>query len=267
MNRVESGQSGSERPRPDSGRMARVLVVEDDLRVARVVTEALRAEGHEVETVHTLRTARLRLEDDQVDLIVLDIGLPDGSGLDFCSELRRTRDTPIIIISAAGSPEERVAGFDAGADDYLGKPLYLTELAVRVAALLRRTGLRSPEANLTGVHGLQLDVGAGIARYGGNEVALTRSEVGLLRALIEDAGTAISTEELTWRVWNYKSFGESNFLHQHMSRMRRKLRNIGHPSDAITTVYGVGYIMRPVTDDVEPEESSGTEPTSTSQVS
>lgn len=262
MDRVESG-------RPDSGRPARILVVEDDLRVARVVAEALRAEGHEVETVHTLRAARLRLDDDPSDLLILDIGLPDGSGLDFCAEVRRTRDMPVIIVSAAGSPEERVAGFDAGADDYLGKPLYLTELAVRVAALLRRTGLRPAEANLTGVHGLQLDVQAGTARYAGNEVSLTRSEVGLLRALMEDAGTAISTEELTWRVWNYKSFGESNFLHQHMSRMRRKLRNIGHPPDAITTVYGVGYIMRAAADapEAETEPSSGAGSASSAQVS
>lgn len=256
MDRSKSGRPG---PGLESSRPARILVVEDDLRVARVVTEALRAEGHEVETVHTLRTARLRLEEDLVDLVILDIGLPDGSGLDFCSEHRLTRDMPIIIISAAGSPEERVAGFDAGADDYLGKPLYLTELAVRAAALLRRTGLRPMEVNLTGVHGLELDVQAGIARYASNEVSLTRSEVGLLRVLMEEAGTAISTEELTSRVWNYKSFGESNFLHQHMSRMRRKLRNIGHPPDAIATVYGVGYIMRAATDEAVPDMASGVE--------
>lgn len=247
MGRVESGRARSDRSHlgGEPARTARILLVEDDLRVARLMAGVLEAEGYEVTTVHTLRTAGLRLEGGPVDLIVLDIRLPDGSGLEFCQELRRTSSTPVIIVSAAGSPEERVAGFDAGADDYLAKPLYPAELAARVAALLRRTGLRTSEDEVSAVDGLELDARAGLARFGGREVALTRSEVGLLLALMQRAGTAVSTEELTEQVWNYQSFGESNFLHQHMSRMRRKLKSIGHPTEAIATVYGVGYVLRP----------------------
>ncbi len=225
-------------------RPAHLLLVEDEPHARDVLLSELTAAGHRLSTARSLREARHRLAEAAFDLVILDVGLPDGSGLDLCAEVRRTSEVPVLIVSAAGTPEERIAGFDAGADDYLPKPLHPVELARRVTALLRRANYQATDSLITGAYGLTLDVRLGLARYDGQEAALTRSETGLLRLLIERAGTAVPAEELSRRVWNYESLGESNFLHQHISRLRRKLRATGYPTDAIHTVYGVGYSMR-----------------------
>lgn len=226
-----------------AARASRILLVEDNQRACDILEAMLTSSGHEVMTAGTVAEAETSLDGQAFDLVVLDIGLPDGSGLDVCAELRRRGGPPVIITSAAGTPEERIAGFDAGADDYVPKPLHPVELIRRVDAVLRRTGFEVNRSVIAAPHGLELDLRTGIALYGEQSVTLSRSETALLRLLAERVGTAQSTDELIRRVWNYEDIGDSNFLHQHMSRLRKKLQSIGYPADTIRTVYGVGYAM------------------------
>ncbi len=226
-----------------AGRAARILLVEDNRQALDIIEAMLVGAGHEVASAGTVAEATASMSCQAFDLVVLDIGLPDGSGLDLCAEIRRLGGPAVIITSAAGTPEERIAGFDAGADDYVPKPLHPVELMRRVDAVLRRTGFEIVRSTIAAPHGLQLDLRTGVACYGGQSATLSRSEAALLRLLIERVGTAQSTHELIRRVWNYEDIGDANFLHQHMSRLRRKLVAIGYPKDAIVTVYGVGYAM------------------------
>lgn len=231
-----------------SSRRARVLLVEDSQEMATVIEAMLasappREVQYETTTAATLREARALLRDREFDLLILDVGLPDGSGLGLCADLHRAGGPPVIIISAAGTPDERIAGFDAGADDYMPKPLHPVELHRRVRAILRRTRFDDDVLRATGPLGIELDLRTGATCYQGATVLLSRSELGIFRLLIERTGTAQTTEELIRRVWNYEDIGNSNFLHQHVSRLRKKLSGIGYPDQMIQTVYGIGYSL------------------------
>lgn len=232
------------------GRAGLVLLVEDNKQAMDIIEAMLVGSGHDVIAVMTVAEARSHLDQQRFDLVVLDIGLPDGSGLDLCAEVRRLDGPPVIITSAAGTPEERIAGFDAGADDYVPKPLHPVELIRRVDAVLRRTGFEVSRSTITAPHQLELDLRTGNVCYRGQSALLSRSEAALLRLLIERVGTACDTSELIRRVWNYEDIGDANFLHQHVSRLRRKLQAIGYPRETIVTVYGVGYALM---DDAPPE--------------
>jgi len=226
-----------------AGRGPQVLLVEDDLATADVIAAGLALCGHAVEVVSTLHEARRFLKSGPVDLVLLDVGLPDGSGLDLCAELCAGDHLPVIVVSSAGTAEERVRGFDVGADDYVVKPVNVLELARRVEAVLRRSGFRAVDARVEDPSGLHLDVRRGEATFRGQSVSLTRSETGILRVLLEQPGQAVPLDEICQRVWNYQAFGDANFVHQHLSRLRRKLRLIGFSGEAIQTIYGVGYVF------------------------
>lgn len=238
-----------------AGRTGRILLVEDDPGIGELMTSALSYHGHEVELAPSLESARQHLARATYDLAMLDVRLPDGSGLSLCSELRSSSDIPIIIVSVADSLEDRIAGFDAGADDYVTKPFYARELSMRVAALLRRSSTRDEEL-LAGPQGLQLDVTVGDAKVGERRVRLTRSEAGVLAALLRSAGSVVSAEEICRQVWRYQSVGDANFVQQHVSRLRRKLRGIGLPRDLVRTVYGSGYT---IDSDGDPGSEAGVE--------
>lgn len=225
-----------------AGRGPQVLLVEDDAATADVIAAGLALYGHTVEVVSTLRQARRFLKSsDPIDLVLVDVGLPDGSGLDLCVELCARDQLPVIVVSSAGTAEERIRGFDVGADDYVVKPVNVLELARRVEAVLRRSGFRAVDSLVEDPSGLDLDVRRGEATFQGQLVSLTRSETGILRVLLEQPGQAVPLDEICQRVWNYQALGDANFVHQHLSRLRRKLRLIGFSDEAIRTIYGVGY--------------------------
>jgi len=217
----------------------RILVIEDQAQTGEVLNGALQAAGYETRWAKGARRARLLLETEEFDLVLADVRLPDGSGLDLCSELRSRSQTPVILVSSAGTPQDRIAGFEAGADDYVVKPFHLFELRKRIEAVLRRTGSRRQEV-LEGPRGLRLHLGTGEVEYRGERLRLTRSEVGLLQALIQQPDRAHSPAELSGRVWGYESVPDANFVQQHISRLRRKLARLG-ADGMIETVYGMGY--------------------------
>lgn len=240
--RARTTSAGDQHAAPlGDARRARVLLVEDNPLTGGVLVAGLATHGYEVELAPTLRRARARLQAVRFDLVLLDVRLPDGSGLELCAELRAHGDIPVVIVSGADTLPERIAGFDAGADDYVVKPLYPLELARRLDAVLRRAGAARSEL-VPGPAGLTLDLGALEVRRGEQRVRLTRSEAGLLRVLLERPGVAIGAHELSHRIWDYEAVGDPNFIQQHISRLRRKLRAVG-VDHVIQTVYGVGYAV------------------------
>lgn len=218
----------------------RLLVVEDDPLSRELLVNSLRAYGYEVETVDSTRSARARLAVGAIDLVLLDVSLPGESGLALSADLRDSLRIPVIVVSGSEGLSERIAAFEAGADDFVPKPFHVSELAARVEAVLRRTGRRSRSGVVTGPRGMVLNVMAGEVGLGEARVRLTRSEVVLLRVLLESAGEAVSSEALSREVWDYADAGDVNFIQQHVSRLRRKLKQIGI-DDLIETVYGGGY--------------------------
>ena len=220
------------------GRM-RVLVVEDDGPLAAVVARGLREEGHGVDHESTLRGADEAMTVNDYDVVVLDLGLPDGDGLALCRQLKaRGVVSKVIVLTARDALADKVAGLDAGADDYLAKPFDFPELAARVRALLRRpSGVLSPM--LTAAD-LSLDPAAHRVVQGGVVIPLTAREFSLLHYLLSRAGTVVSRSELLEHVWDAHYDGLSNVVDVHVAGLRRKLERPGVPAP-IDTIRGVGY--------------------------
>jgi two-component system response regulator MprA len=221
----------------------RILVVDDDRSVRDALLRALTLGGYEVESADDGRQALARLASSAPDAVVLDVGLPEVDGLEVCRRLRGAGDrTPILMLTARASVEDRIDGLDAGADDYLVKPFDLGELKARIRALLRRTTNGGDPNSLTFAE-LHLDS----ARHGvavGNEFAeLTRTEYQLLELLMLNPRTVLTHSVIYERVWGYDFGPASNALRVYVGYLRRKLQQAG-ARDLIHTVRGVGYSLR-----------------------
>jgi DNA-binding response OmpR family regulator len=218
----------------------RVLLVEDDDRVARALASALRGRGFHVVRASTGAEA---LAPHEVDLVLLDLGLPDMDGVDVCRRLRRASGVPVIAVTARGEEPERVRGLRSGADDYVVKPFGLEELLARIEAVLRRAyGTAAPAARTTGaavveVADLRLDADRRTVTVAGEPVALTRKEFDVLAVLAREPGTVVPRERLVEEVWQTTWAGTSRSLDVHVATLRRKL---GRPA-LVETVRGVGY--------------------------
>lgn len=211
----------------------RVLLVEDDIRVADALAEALRRQGHRV---HRAETAAQALAAPPVDTILLDLGLPDGDGVDVCRQLRRRGDeVGIIAVTARGDDHSKVSGLRAGADDYLVKPYSLAELFARMEAVMRR--VRPARGSAIEVGHLRIDPGRHEVSSHGRPVSLTPKEFELLLCLARDPGFAVPRERLLIEVWHTAWRGAGRTLDVHMATLRGKL---GEPS-LLQTVRGVGY--------------------------
>jgi DNA-binding response OmpR family regulator len=215
----------------------RILVVEDDDRVARGLTTALRHAGYDVARVATAAAAR---DAPRVDVVLLDLGLPDGDGLDVLRELSRRPDTAVIAVTARGEERERVLGLRAGADDYVVKPFGTAELLARVEAVLRRTRVARAGGDVgrsIEVGQLRLDIAARTASVGDRSLVLTRKEFDLLALLAVRAGTVVSRDLILDQVWQTSWEAPSRTLDTHVAALRAKLGKWAR----IQTVRGVGY--------------------------
>jgi DNA-binding response OmpR family regulator len=212
--------------------VATVLLAEDDIGIAQPLSRALQREGHEVVVVGDGHTALARADHDEVDLLVLDLGLPGMDGLDVCRRLRRVRsDVPVLMLTARTDEVDFVVGLDAGADDYVAKPFRLAELLARVRALLRRS---APDALEVGE--VRMDLAGHRVIIDGTEVGLANKEFELLRVLLSRPGQVVSREDILREVWNDPELKGSKTLDMHMSWLRRKIG-----SSRIATVRGVGF--------------------------
>lgn len=218
----------------------KVLVVEDDEAVGESIDLAFRGEGYEVHVEPNGSSIREVAERFRPDLAILDVRLPVGpDGYAMTRELREMDDLPVLLLTAADSVEDRLRGFQAGADDHLGKPFSMAELVARSQALLRRAGRLAPSVLVLG--DLEVDDAARTVTRAGHPVELTRTEYDLLLALMRNPGRILSKQELLARIWGFDAF-DPNVVEVHMSALRRKLEV--HGSRMIRTVRSVGYIIR-----------------------
>jgi two-component system response regulator MprA len=224
---------------------ARVLVVDDDPQLREALTRALELDGYAVTTASNGVKALELVTSDRPDVMVLDVMMPYVGGLDVCRTLRGRKDRlPILVLTARDEVGDRVAGLDAGADDYLTKPFALEELRARLRALLRRS---TPEED-DGLAPLEyadlvLDPAAHTARRGSRSMDLTRTEFALLELLMRNSGRPLPRETIMDRVWGWESEPTSNSLEVFVGYLRRKTEAEGE-SRLIHTVRGVGYVVR-----------------------
>ncbi|TPE51749.1 response regulator [Amaricoccus solimangrovi] len=213
----------------------RILIVEDDELLQDGLAVGLRLAGFVPEVVGTLADAGQALSSGAFDAVVLDVMLPDGSGLDFLRGLRtRGARTPVLVLTALDGLGDRIAGLDTGADDYLGKPFELDELAARLRAILRRGDGRA-RAELVW-NGLALDPARMVGSRGGAEVAFSRKEFVILHALMQHPTAILSRAALEERVYGWQEEVESNAVEVHVHKLRAKLG-----AGFIETVRGAGY--------------------------
>ncbi|MFP5310518.1 MAG: response regulator transcription factor [Actinomycetes bacterium] len=223
-----------------AGRAHRVLLVEDDVALGEALALGLRAEGFEVDLRRDGLDIVTVAAAFRPDLVVLDVRLAEGpSGLGVAERLRAVVDLPIVFLTAADGLEDRLAGFRAGADDYLVKPVALAELAVRIRAILRRSGVE--DGGPLTVGDLVIDEQARSVHRDGDEVELTRTEFDLLLALATHAGNILSKAQLLSMVWGFDEY-DPNLVEVYVSTLRRKLELNGTRN--IQTIRGVGYSLR-----------------------
>ena len=223
-------------------RSARILVAEDDRAVRQAVERALRFEGFDVTAVRDGSEALQALLNDTPDVVILDVMMPHIDGLDVCRRVRARGDaTPILMLTARHEVSDRVAGLDAGADDYLVKPFALEELLARLRALLRRS--TAPVGTLLTVGDLVMDPAARSVTRNGVAIGLTKTEFDLLELLVENAGVVLSRDQIYERVWGYDFATSSNSLDVYVGYLRRKTEPDG-ASRLIHTVRGIGYVAR-----------------------
>ncbi|MCK9486096.1 MAG: response regulator transcription factor [Dehalococcoidia bacterium] len=222
---------------------ASILLIEDDHDVREEVSVALGSLGWEVIPVTSGEEALDLYSRTPVDLVLLDLGLPGLPGMEVLRQLRARSDVPVLVMTAAGGLEDRVSGFDFGADDYVVKPFELAELERRIRAVLRRATGPRPEDVLHGPSDIRLHLRAHETYVGVRQLHLTPKEFQVLKVLLSRRGEVIAPDELSVEIWGYETFGSRNYVEAHVSRLRGKLAEAG-AVDVINTVRGVGYMVR-----------------------
>jgi two-component system response regulator MprA len=238
----QTGRSSSGTAQDAAGAAPRVLVVEDDPAIAESLRRALHLDGYQVTAAGDGHAALRILEPRDHDAVVLDLGLPLLDGLDVCRRLRASGDrTPVLVVTARDAVADRVAGLDAGADDYLVKPFALDELLARLRALLRRA--RGDQGEVLRYADIVLDTAAMETRRGKRTMELTRTEWLLLELLMRNPRRVLTRSIIFERVWGYDFGTASNSLDVYIGYLRRKLEAGGEPR-LVHTVRGFGYVLR-----------------------
>ncbi len=223
--------------------MSRLLIVEDDRGVRESLARALQYEGYEVATAADGREAMKMVRQGGLDAMVLDVMMPELDGLEVARKLRlEGQRIPILMLTARHEISDRVAGLEAGADDYLVKPFALDELLARLMALLRRGSIAGAESRLR-LSDLELDPASRLVWRSGVEIELTKTEFDLLELLLANAGIVLGRDLIYERIWGYDFETSSNPLEVYVGYLRRKLEQNGG-SRLIHTVRGVGYVAR-----------------------
>jgi DNA-binding response OmpR family regulator len=216
----------------------KILVVEDTETLAKYIAQMLTEEGYAVDVVGDGATAERRILSGSYDVVVLDIMLPEQDGLTTCRRVRAEGDTtPILMLTAQGTVDNRIAGLDSGADDYLVKPFAMEELLARVRALLRRGGVLVPDTLV--VHGVSLSAQTREVLVQGKPVNLTVKEYAILEYLMRHAGQVVTREQLIDHCWDFAYSAFSNITDVYIKQLRQKLA--GNHEDYIKTIRGVGY--------------------------
>ncbi len=220
---------------------ARILVVEDEPAIAETIQYALETDGFETVCVATGKPVLSLLEEQQIDLIVLDIGLPDISGVELCKELRKSDRVPVIFLTARKDEIDRVVGLEIGADDYVVKPFSPRELSARIRAVLRRVR-KQPEPSPA--RGFRIDDSRRRITYCGAALDLSRYEYNLLKVLVLRPGHVFSRDQLMDLAWEVPESSMDRTVDAHIKNIRIKLKAVSPDIDPIVTHRGVGYSLR-----------------------
>lgn len=223
---------------------ARILVVDDEAQILRALRTSLQGAGYAVETAATVDEALSSAAMRPPDGVILDLVLPDGSGVDVCRELRRWTDAPVLVLSAVGDEEEKVAALDAGADDYVTKPFGIEELLARLRAALRRAD--APSDPVVELGDLVVDLDRRLVTLRGEPVSLTPTEFELLRLFIRNEGKLLTHPTILREIWGPSYGSESHYLHVYVSQLRRKIEPDPTRPRFLLTEPGAGYrLVRP----------------------
>lgn len=224
--------------------MTKILVIDDDPKIRKLARVNLEKRGYIVEEAGGGAEAIDHIKTDTPDLVILDLVMPDISGIDVCIWVRAQSDIPIIVLSAHDEEELKVRALDAGADDYMTKPFGYEELLARVRAVMRRAGAneQTTEKRRIDIGGLVLDLAARRVFVDGVDVQLTRTEFALLVELAQNLDTVVSHEQLLASAWGPEYHDASHYLYVYFGRIRKKIGD--HYTDLLETVPGVGYLLR-----------------------
>lgn len=222
----------------------KILIVEDELKVASFIKKGLQTQNFEVVVAETGRDAKRFFDDGVYDLIILDIGLPDMSGLEVCDYIRKKNTkVPILILTALGTVADKLSGFEVGTDDYMVKPFDFMELLVRVKALLKRTSEIEQPSECLQEADLELDLKEKVARRNGRVVELTAKEFSLLEYLMINKGRVVSKVDIAEKVWDINFDTGTNFIEVYVNYLRNKIDK-GFSTKLIHTIVGMGYMLK-----------------------
>lgn len=225
--------------------MSKILIIEDEEKIARFIELELSHEGYETDKAYNGREGLEKIEEGGCDLVILDIMLPELSGIEVLRRARRNSDVPVILLTARDSVTDKVSGLDMGANDYITKPFAIEELLARIRAILR-TEKQKPvseddggeERHILSCAGIEMNADSHEVTYLGQPVDLTNREFILLRTLLENKNVAMSREKLLCDAWGYDYYGETNIIDVYVRYIRHKTSD-----DVIKTIRGVGYII------------------------
>jgi two-component system, OmpR family, copper resistance phosphate regulon response regulator CusR len=222
----------------------RILIVEDELKVAAFISKGLQTQNLANDIASTGAQAISLFNNHTYDLVILDIGLPDMSGLNVCEYIRKNNQTiPVLMLTAMGNLSDKLSGFEVGTNDYMIKPFDFMELLVRVKSLLQFSKLVSKRNETIQISDLELDLNEKIARRAGKEIQLTAREFNLLEFLMRNKGKVVSKTELAESVWDINFDTRTNFVEVYINYVRKKVDK-GFPNKLIHTVVGMGYMIK-----------------------
>lgn len=220
--------------------MSRLLVVDDEPDIVRLISRYAEREGYEVTCAGDGSEAVKLCEKQDFDLIVMDVMMPDTDGFTACKQIRRSKDIPVLMLSARGTEVDKLFGFEVGVDDYVTKPFSPKELMARIKVILRRHAAAAPQKqeNQLTIGGIEIDLPGHTVRIDGEKTELTAKEYGILVYLARNKGIVLSRDQILNEVWGYDYFGDDRTVDWQMKLLRGKL---GKYRDSIRTIRGVGY--------------------------
>ena len=221
--------------------MISVLIVEDEKEIRRFLRTALESEGLRVYDAETLQRGLIEAATRKPDLVILDLGLPDGDGIDFIRDYRQWSQTPVIVLSARSDEQDKIAALDAGADDFLGKPFGIGELQARLRVALRRHGGASQSDPVVSLSDITGDLAARRILRGAEEIHLTPIEFRLLGVLLNNPGKVLTQRQLLSQVWGPNAVEHSHYLRIYMGHLRQKLESDPARPRHLLTETGIGY--------------------------
>ncbi len=221
--------------------MASILIADDNRQITSILEEYAKKEGHTTRTAFDGQEALELFRSFKPDIVLLDVMMPKMDGFEVCREIRKTSNTPVIMITARGEDFEKIMGLDIGADDYIIKPFSPGEVMARVRAILRRVQSDGQKKKLLSYQDLTIDLEDYTVTVGGHEVALTKKELEILWTLASNKSKVFSRDNLLNSLWGYDYFGDNRTVDSHIKRLRAKLDEYPHEGWEIKTIWGVGY--------------------------